>query len=436
MIPCRDLRKLLGGVKTRRTLHHVLAEEAVLTMHAKTHETCWFCEAEKADPSASVFRNLYRGKNGDRETKEVSIPRCSNCQKVHRFIGSMDVASLEPEIKEGKQIQIMKGVYVPLKSILIGFSILALFLLIGYLSSGDGLWMFFGTVGITIAAALLWAIVGGIKNGIKLAKAREQYLHEMGVKAEEEVVNHPDIGKLFEVGWKMDGLPQSKETPAIQHRPAIPVATSKSPTKPSKYSEIDGYLLPEYWRCIVCKASKKDKRADSAVRVGLFAMAIEDDSCFHELSQIERKAAQIYIQYISDPLGGVKARPPGTEQFEETAGLARDRNGVGFDAVFLCNTHADEMNKTGGEELTQQDDDTRKLLLQLEDKNDDVRTQAAKALLALGPTKVLEPFILHLRGKGGQSALLARSLEDTLKVVGEAHAWEIVEGVLKNVIQR
>ena len=86
--------------------------------------------------------------------------------------------------------------------------------------------------------------------------------------------------------------------------------------------------------------------------------------------------------------------------------------------------------------MTHQDDDTRKLLSQLDDKNDDVRRRAAKALLALGPTNVLEPFFLHLRGKGGQSALLARSLEDTLKVVGETHAWEIVEGVLNNVIQR
>lgn len=313
-------------------------------MHAKTCETCWFCEAEESDPSAFVVQKVYHGKKDNRETKEVTIPRCSNCQMVHGLIDSMDVASLEPEIKDGKQIQI-KGVYVPLKSIVIGFSVLALFLLISYLSNGDGLWMFCGTVGITLTGVLLWAIVGGIQNGNKLIKAKKQYLHERGVKAEDEVVYHPDIIKLFEANWKMDGLPHSKEPPAIQHRPAKPVAISTSPIKPSKYSETDGYLLPEYWRCIVCKASKEDKRAVSAVRVGLFVMAIEDDCCFQELSQIERKAAQIYIQYISNPLGGVKARPSDTEHFEDTSGLAHDRNGMGFESVFLCDTHASEMAK-------------------------------------------------------------------------------------------
>jgi len=59
-----------------------------------------------------------------------------------------------------------------------------------------------------------------------------------------------------------------------------------------------------------------------------------------------------------------------------------------------------------------------------------------KALSALGPTKVLESFISHLHGKGGQIALLARSLEDTLKVVGDTYAWEKLRGVLKNAIQR
>jgi len=115
--------------------------------------------------------------------------------------------------------------------------------------------------------------------------------------------------------------------------------------KPLKKRSSDGYLLPEYWRCIVCKACKEDKQAAYAVRPMIFMMAIKDDRHYQELGQTERAAIREYTQFISDPIGALKEQPTGTEHLEDTAGLARDRGGMGFDAVFLCDTHVGEMNK-------------------------------------------------------------------------------------------
>ena len=106
----------------------------------------------------------------------------------------------------------------------------------------------------------------------------------------------------------------------------------------------DGYLLPEYWRCIVCKGRKEDKQAAYAIRPMLFLLAIKDEGYFQELGQTEREAVKEYTQFISDPVGATKERPVGTQHLEDTAGLARDRGGMGFDAVYLCETHVGEMN--------------------------------------------------------------------------------------------
>ena len=105
----------------------------------------------------------------------------------------------------------------------------------------------------------------------------------------------------------------------------------------------DGYLLPEYWQCIICKAGKVDQKATRATFPSLFFKAIEDERFFKELDQTERAAANNYAHYISDPQGALLERPPGTEDLEDTAGLARKRDGTGFDAVYLCDAHYDEM---------------------------------------------------------------------------------------------
>ena len=107
----------------------------------------------------------------------------------------------------------------------------------------------------------------------------------------------------------------------------------------------DGYLLPQYWQCMVCKGCNKDEQAVYAVRTMLFKMAIKDERYFQELSQTGREAVNSYFDYVSDPVGGTKEQPAGTEHLEDTAGLARDRTGMGYDAIYLCEAHMSEVRK-------------------------------------------------------------------------------------------
>lgn len=111
----------------------------------------------------------------------------------------------------------------------------------------------------------------------------------------------------------------------------------------NKYSR-DGYLLPQYWQCMICKGKSKDIQADVSVRTGLFRMAIQDEDCYQDLSENERELIIKYFNYLSDPVGG-KDQPSNTDQFEDTAGLSRDSTGDGFDAVYLCETHMKEVKK-------------------------------------------------------------------------------------------
>lgn len=112
-----------------------------------------------------------------------------------------------------------------------------------------------------------------------------------------------------------------------------------------KYGSDDGYLLPKYWQCIVCKAGKRKagKRASYPVRVGVFLMIIEDKRFFQELDQTDRAAAEDYVQFRS----GLKKQRPlaATKHLEDTTGLARDWNDAGFDAVYLCDAHTGELNR-------------------------------------------------------------------------------------------
>ncbi len=112
----------------------------------------------------------------------------------------------------------------------------------------------------------------------------------------------------------------------------------------NKYGS-DGYLLPEYWQCIVCKASNTSTKATYAVRVNAFRAVIGDDRHFQALDQTQRSALNAYVNYVADPVGGAKEPPAVAKQFEDTSGLARDRTGYGFDAVFLCDAHAGELQR-------------------------------------------------------------------------------------------
>lgn len=310
-------------------------------MNTHTRETCWFCAIHEADPFASIIEKLYRGEKGDWEIREVSIPRCSNCQKVHTEIASVELVNLQPQFLKGKQIQIMSGIYVPLSSfliwVLVGGVVVGGFLLLGYTS--DPVLSCVITGGILLAGVVLWGIIGGIKE----VRARNQLLNDLGIKDKATSIKYPDVLNLIEEGWKIGEPPLPKKPPATEPIPVKPVATSAPRRKPSKYSENDGYLLPEYWRCIVCKACKTDKRAAQAVRVTVFLKAIDDERFFLELDQTDRAAIKKYTSYLAHPQGALMARPPGTDHLEDTSGLAHDMTGWGFDAVYLCDAHTGEL---------------------------------------------------------------------------------------------
>lgn len=107
-----------------------------------------------------------------------------------------------------------------------------------------------------------------------------------------------------------------------------------------------GYLLPEHWKCIICTGGHRKKtKATYAVRPLVFLIALKDDESFPELVTNDKSVMREYTEYISHPQSGFMKQPAGTEHLEDTSGLARDRTGMGFDAVFLCASHLEEMNK-------------------------------------------------------------------------------------------
>lgn len=97
----------------------------------------------------------------------------------------------------------------------------------------------------------------------------------------------------------------------------------------------DGYLRPLYWKCIVCNT---DKSVSHAVRANIFLMKLKNENNFQELEQANRLAIKGVIEYCLTS----KPRPINLFQFEDTYGLARAQNGMGFDAVYLCDIHFNE----------------------------------------------------------------------------------------------
>jgi hypothetical protein len=115
--------------------------------------------------------------------------------------------------------------------------------------------------------------------------------------------------------------------------------------KPVQKHGSDGYLLPEYWQCIVCRAGNTKTRATYAVRVNAFRSVFGDERHFQALDPVQRSALKEFADYVADPVGGAKEPPAVAKQFEDTSGLARDRTGYGFDAVYLCDAHAGELQR-------------------------------------------------------------------------------------------
>ncbi len=110
--------------------------------------------------------------------------------------------------------------------------------------------------------------------------------------------------------------------------------------KKNKRDPIDGYLLPKYWRCLACQGSNK---ATHAIRIQLFDYLIKDKTFLQSLDQTEIKSMKSYYKYCKHPQGALLECPPNTKHLEDTTGLARDMAGDGFEAVFLCEDHSDQL---------------------------------------------------------------------------------------------
>ena len=121
--------------------------------------------------------------------------------------------------------------------------------------------------------------------------------------------------------------------------------SADSPSSQGSKRGSDGYLLPDFWRCAVCRAHGVDESATVQMMDGLFRLAFAKDSCFQELDGTERAALGEFFDYHADPQGGTKEPPSVAARFEDTTGLARDYTGDGFEAVFLCDAHADEVTR-------------------------------------------------------------------------------------------
>jgi hypothetical protein len=51
-------------------------------------ELCWFCKKEPASVDSSITTPLYKKIDNRAETKEVVVPRCSSCERVHKELGA------------------------------------------------------------------------------------------------------------------------------------------------------------------------------------------------------------------------------------------------------------------------------------------------------------------------------------------------------------
>jgi hypothetical protein len=104
------------------------------------------------------------------------------------------------------------------------------------------------------------------------------------------------------------------------------------PQRQVKWSS-DGYLRPEYWRCIVCKdaagVAVPSRVFQAAVQRGAFAGSDEAD-----------------LTAASNAIDANFSRQEVAAAFDDTMGLARNRVGEGFDCVYLCEEHAEQQHRS------------------------------------------------------------------------------------------
>lgn len=143
----------------------------------------------------------------------------------------------------------------------------------------------------------------------------------------------------YEVRKRLAGKAEATKANVVQEPEKL------EPIKnPNQYDNA-GNLLPEYWKCLVCKAKHKNNRATMAYRVTVFSMALENAQLFLELDQLEQTALKNYTEYLANPQGALLKCPPGTEHLQNnTSGIAWGGSGMGFDAVYLCDTHKAEVD--------------------------------------------------------------------------------------------
>lgn len=112
----------------------------------------------------------------------------------------------------------------------------------------------------------------------------------------------------------------------------------------SKFEDEDGYLLPKYWRCIACAAGGRIEQASAPVRANVFLLVVENQEVVPEIATADRVAAVNHVNAVHGaltPTGWVEPE----KRFEHTAQFARDMGGSGFDAVYLCDRHVEQLQR-------------------------------------------------------------------------------------------
>jgi hypothetical protein len=112
----------------------------------------------------------------------------------------------------------------------------------------------------------------------------------------------------------------------------------------SEFDNDDGYLLPRYWRCVACAAGGRPERACAPVRANVFLLVVENQEFMPEIATADRVAAKDHVNAVHGaltPTGWVEPE----KRFERTAQFARDMGGSGFDAVYLCDRHVEQLQR-------------------------------------------------------------------------------------------
>lgn len=159
-------------------------------------ETCWFCKKNPADTTNSIEVPIFKVLHVESKiiypqkittynytTGKVPIPRCSECAKVHakvpkywkRCLGIVGLVAF---------ITILFLVIAAAKELLVSFALLLPFV-----------------------PALLIVIILPIFTPIRI----KHYLRSVGTLPESDKYKHPEVNRLFKLGWETGKKPGQEE---------------------------------------------------------------------------------------------------------------------------------------------------------------------------------------------------------------------------------